>query len=157
MTQTMNSDRPRVPVPAPIIMGLCLLVGEGIEWFLPVVQEPSRLLFVSGWVLQILAVCLLLWCFSMFLRNKTTIMPANPVSRLVIKGPYRFSRNPMYLSLAMVHLGIALSTANIWDFLTFGILIVLMRVYVIKPEESYLTLRFGKAYQDYCQQVRRWI
>ncbi len=157
MTQTMNLDQPRVPVPAPIIMGLCLLAGEGIEWFLPVLQAPSRLVFVSGWVLQILAICLLLWCFAIFLRNKTTIMPANPVNTLVNKGPYRLSRNPMYLSLAMIHLGIALSTANVWDLFTLGIFIVLMRSYVINPEERYLSGRFGQAYEDYRQQVRRWI
>lgn len=157
MSNAVKNDRPAVLLPAPVYMGLCLLAGELLEWWQPVFNGPSTVVFIAGWCVQILAFGLLLWCFAVFMRKRTTIMPANPVSTLVNTGPYRLSRNPMYLALAMIQLGIALSTANAWDFLTLAVYVLLTRLLVINPEERYLRQRFGDAYVRYCAQVPRWI
>jgi protein-S-isoprenylcysteine O-methyltransferase Ste14 len=111
---------------------------------------------LAGWVYILAASVLLLWCFWLFISNRTTIMPRNPVNQLVIRGPYRISRNPMYLSLALFHLGIGIATGNIWHIVTFAPSMLAIRLWVIAPEERYMSLQFGNEYRDYCAKVPRW-
>ena len=153
----LETDRPEVLIPAPIYMGLFMGLGYGLNLALPFSLHAGYLQTWSGWLLIVLATILLLWCFSLFLSSKTTIMPRNPVSTLVQRGPYRFSRNPMYVSLGLFHLGIALSTGNAWHLLTFLPDMLIIRYAVIAPEEAYMQQKFGEAYTRYCQQVPRWI
>lgn len=157
MVDIERADRPDVPVPAPIIMGLCLLVAVLLEWMLPVFDDSPLYALILGWSLQVLGALILLWCFLIFIRKRTTIMPANPVNYLVDSGPYKYSRNPMYLSLLLIHLGISVSTSNLWGLFMTVVFLVLIRIYVINPEEKYLTKHFGESYRDYSQRVSRWI
>ena len=83
-------------------------------------------------------------------------MPRNPVNQLVIQGPYLLSRNPMYLSLALFHLGIGIATGNVWHIVTFAPSMLAIRRWVIAPEERYMADHFGAEYTDYCSKVPRW-
>ncbi len=156
MQPSLNPDRPKVPLPAPIYMAFFVMGGVLLNKIWPMAIHYGAIQVAVGWGLILLASALLLWCFQLFLLNRTTIMPRNPVNSLVIKGPYRFSRNPMYLSLVLIHLGIGIATGNLWQAPTLALSVLAIRRCVIAPEEQYMNTRFADAYQDYCLKVPRW-
>jgi protein-S-isoprenylcysteine O-methyltransferase Ste14 len=91
------------------------------------------------------------------IKNKTTFDTAKSTAKIVKSGAYRFSRNPLYLSLLILLFGIAFSMLSLWLFFTVPILFILFLFNAIKPEEKYLSQKFGKKYLDYSKKVRRWI
>ncbi len=149
-------DRPGVYLPAPAIIALAIGVGYGLNDIWPGKIHPPLVLHALGWAHNLVGIGLILWCFWLFIRRRTTIMPANPVNAFVTTGPYRISRNPMYLGLALVHLGATMATGILWYVATFAVAIVAIRYFVIAPEERYLQQKFGEAYRSYCAQVPRW-
>jgi len=91
------------------------------------------------------------------IRHRTTIVPHHPVATLLTSGVYRLSRNPMYTGLAIAYVGLALLFDSWWPLALCPLVIVAVRHLVIRPEEEYLTWRFGQTYTDYQSHVRRWI
>lgn len=91
------------------------------------------------------------------IRHRTTIVPHRPVATLLTGGPYRLSRNPMYTGLAIAYLGLAVLLGSWWPVLLWPVLILAVRQLVVRPEERYLTQRFGQTYVDYQSRVRRWL
>jgi protein-S-isoprenylcysteine O-methyltransferase Ste14 len=85
------------------------------------------------------------------------MLPFRPASTLVITGPYRFTRNPMYLGAILLVLAFALWLGTWWPAILLPVVIVVVRRYVIAREERYMRRRFGAAYDDYARRVRRWI
>ncbi len=152
-----TANRPNVPVPAPIIMGGFLFLGLLLSRVWPVALEFGLPQLLTGWACIVAATVLLLWCFGLFVSKRTTIMPRNPVNCLVTHGPYKISRNPMYVSLALFHLGIGIATGNVWHIVTFAPSMLAIRLWVIAPEERYMQSHFNEAYLAYCAKVARWI
>lgn len=134
-----------------------MALGQGLDRVVPLWLDIGPAASYAGWLLNALATVLLLWCFALFIRHRTTILPRHPVTTLVAVGPYRLSRNPMYLSLGLFHLGIALSTGNGWHFLSLLPDLLAIRYWVIAPEEAYMQARFGREFTAYSQLVRRWL
>ena len=91
------------------------------------------------------------------IRHRSTIVPHHPVTTLLTGGPYRLSRNPMYTGLAIAYLGLALLFGSWWPIVLWPLVIATVHLLVIRPEERYLTGRFGEAYTDYRARVRRWL
>jgi protein-S-isoprenylcysteine O-methyltransferase Ste14 len=92
-----------------------------------------------------------------FARARTPMDPRQPVTSLVTTGPYRFTRNPMYVGMAFLYLSFAAAFGMLWPIVfLFGVLVVIDRS-VIAREEPYLERRFGQAYRDYSARVRRWL
>lgn len=96
---------------------------------------------------------------SQFTSAKTTINPMTPdnVEKLVVKGLYRFTRNPMYLGVLFLLLAWAAFLQNVVSFAPAALFIVFMTLFQIKPEEKALRRKFGADYDEYCRRVRRWI
>ena len=94
-----------------------------------------------------------------FIRAKTTVNPVSPenASVLVTNGLYRYSRNPMYLAMAMVLIGYAFLVQNLAAFAGPILFMVGMTILQIKPEEQVLREKFGDEYEAYCNQTRRWL
>lgn len=90
-------------------------------------------------------------------RARTTIVPHRPVSALLTNGVYRISRNPMYTGLAIVYSGGSVLAGSWWPLLTGPLALLAVRLLVIRPEERYLTTRFGPTYLDYLARTPRWI
>jgi protein-S-isoprenylcysteine O-methyltransferase Ste14 len=90
-------------------------------------------------------------------RHSTTIVPHHEVSALVTSGVYRWSRNPMYTGLALQYVGGALLAGSWWPLVLWPLVVLVIRLAVIGPEERYLATRFGPAYASYCARVRRWL
>ncbi len=149
-------SRPAVLVPAPIITALAIALGYGLNDVWPGEIDPPLVLHAIGYLHNIAGGVLLSWCFLIFIRNRTTIIPSRTVSALVIQGPYRYTRNPMYVSLALIHLGVTMSSGILWYAATFALSTLATHLFVIAPEERYLQYKFADAYRRYCTQVPRW-
>lgn len=150
---------PLMHVPVPWVFVLAYLVGAGIETRFRTRAPASAIgaIHASGWVLLVIGGGLAVWCLSIFRGLRTTTVPFKVSTHLVTRGPYRFSRNPMYVSLTSIYLGEAGILVQAWPLLTLLIVIAYMDRVVIPYEESRLRETFGTAYEEYGQRVRRWI
>ena len=94
-----------------------------------------------------------------FRKASTTVDPFHPeeASHLVVDSVFRFSRNPMYLSLALVLIGWAVWLGSVFNLAVLALFISFITVFQIKPEEKVLRSLFGESYEQYCANVRRWI
>lgn len=122
---------------------------------LPLGEEPG--LFWIGWSLITAAMLVVVLAFVEFARARTTIDPSRPCRVLIERGPFRFSRNPLYLCLAVVLAGVGLATRSGWTLVAVLPVIWVVRHRVIAPEERYLERRFGEQYREYCRRVNRWL
>ena len=118
----------------------------------------------QGWVqlavgLPLMAASGLLavWGSMTMRRAGTTVGPYSSTTAIVVRGPFRFSRNPMYLSLTGLYLGIAVAVNALWVMVLLPAALVSITVGVIAREESYLERKFGTEYISYKSRVRRWL
>lgn len=141
----------------PVVYAVVFAAGLLLQHFFPVAM-PTKLLrglvtllcmCISGW--------LALWSFFSFWRARTSPMPTTPSAALVTAGPYRFVRNPMYVSLAFLYAGLAFWYEVFWALPLLPIVFVLVRYLVLAGEERYLERKFGDAYLRYKERVPRWI
>jgi len=112
---------------------------------------------VVGLILIAGGIVLMLWSFVTLTRAHTTVIPWEKVSAIVTAGPFRLSRNPIYLADAITYLGASLLIHSWWPLLILPGIVLVMRRLVIDREESYLTERFGDSYRQYQLGVHRWI
>jgi protein-S-isoprenylcysteine O-methyltransferase Ste14 len=94
---------------------------------------------------------------GIFVKIGTNPRPDRPSSVLAISGPYRFTRNPMYVSLTIIYVGIAVFMQSLWSVLLLPCVLLLIQRKVISREEAYLERRFGADYARYRSRVRRWL
>jgi protein-S-isoprenylcysteine O-methyltransferase Ste14 len=112
---------------------------------------------VAGGVLVVCGFVLIAWSAFTFRRFGTSLNPWRGVRALVVSGPYRVSRNPVYAGDVLIHAGIGLLLNNGWILVTLLPAILVMQYGVILREERYLKKRFGDRYLAYCKHVRRWL
>ena len=145
-------------LPPPVMMALAFGVGAAIHHFLPLPAGGfGEAAFAAGEVLLALGFCLGAFLATGFLRRRTTLNPYGHPSSLVVGGPYRFSRNPMYLTLVTVYLGGTLMLGSIWPLATLVVPLAILSRVVIPFEEARMRATFGEAYREYCSRVRRWL
>lgn len=126
-----------------------------VPWPLPFVPHALRL--PVGCLLVATAVALFSYSIRQF-RIAGTPVPGNkPATAIVRGGPYRFSRNPIYLAFFALHLGLAIWVNSLWLVATLVATVAIIAVVVVPREERYLTERFGTEYLDYKASVRRWL
>jgi protein-S-isoprenylcysteine O-methyltransferase Ste14 len=157
---TRAEDHANVLVLPPVLFGLGIAAGYLLRWLVPVRLVPVRLEGEAAFAGAALAVVGLVfggWAFFTFLRAKTTPHPNHPVSALVTWGPYRFSRNPMYVGLSALMAGLALLANTPWLLAPLPFVLFALRRLVVDREEAYLTRRFGDEYRDFLARTRRWI
>lgn len=148
-------DSPGVFVPPPMIFAAGFLTGMLLDRLLALPRYlPPPLL---GALLIGLAAGLAVWAIATFLRHRTAIIPHHRATRLVITGPYRFTRNPMYVALTTAYLGVALELGRVGPLLLLPpTLWTLFRLVVVR-EERHLAARFAADYEAYRTRVRRWL
>lgn len=148
-----------VAFPPPILYALGFGIGYGLHRLRPVALQAGggRMRIVVGGVLIALAAGLAASALLLFRRAGTSPIPHKPTTALVVRGPYRFTRNPMYVSLAALYLGLGLLVNSLWPLLCFPVVIGMVERWVIVREEAYLERRFGDAYRAYRRRVRRWL
>ena len=154
---TVRSDNAGVWFPPPFWYALAVLGGVLLDrrWPLPIVAGRlttlAGVVFVLGWM------ALAVVSIGRFRRSKTSIVPIRPADALVLSGPYRYTRNPMYVSLAFLTIGCGLLLGTWWPMVLLVPTLGIVQQFVILPEERYLRRRFGTAYEAYAQRVRRWL
>jgi protein-S-isoprenylcysteine O-methyltransferase Ste14 len=144
-------------VPPPLYYAAGLAVGMAINGVVALPLGGRRATAVAGAVVAALGLALAFAGVAAVIRHRTTIVPHHPVATLLTSGAYRLSRNPMYTGLAIAYLGLALLLGSWWPLVLWPLVIVAVRQLVIRPEEQYLSQRFGQTYTDYQSHVRRWL
>ena len=146
-----------VIAPPPIIFLALLLAGVEMDVLVPAPFLNDVVQAVLGSALIASALGLAGWCIWLFRRAETPVEPYKPTLHLVEGGPYRFTRNPIYLALVVAFLGAAFAIDTLWLFGLLPVLVAALHWGVIRREERYLMGLFGEAYLAYCNKVRRWI
>ena len=149
-----------VKMTSPAHFALALGVGAWLQqaFALPLpAPTPLAWIELAGGVIACAGLALAVSCFILFARRRTTIMPSGHPSRLVLDGPYRFTRNPMYLALVLSYIGLCLQLGLLWAVALAPLPWLALQWLVIPFEEARLRDEFGRAYSDYCARVRRWL
>jgi len=127
-------------------------------WPLPLSGEAIRpALRAAGFAALFLGILFDGWALSVLIRAGTSPNPMKPTTALVSAGPYRFSRNPVYVGYVFLQAGIALLADAFWPLATILLVLIAVRRLVIAREELYLEAKFGDTYRDYKRRVRRWL
>jgi protein-S-isoprenylcysteine O-methyltransferase Ste14 len=152
-------DSAAIRVPPPVFFFACLGFGILLEYFFPIhliSLSPIPRVIVGG-ILMLASGYFAVSAFFVLIKNMTPFDTAKSTTKIVKEGAYRFSRNPLYLSLLLLLFGIAILLSSLWLFCTIPILYTLFLFKAVKPEESYLSQKFGEEYLTYSAKVRRWI
>lgn len=146
-------------IPVPWVFILAYLAGVALEFALRVRGLiPNRLgLTILGAMLFALGAVIAGWGWMLFHRERTTRVPGEASTTLVTRGPYRFTRNPMYVGLSLAYLGEAGMLHQVIPVLLLPLVIVYLNQVVIPVEEERLRGVFGAAYTQYQEKVRRWL
>lgn len=150
-------DAPGVIAPPPLVYLVALAAGYGLEALLPSASVPDGVRFTLGPILIGAGSTLLGAFLGSFRRAGTAVDPRRPTTAIVTWGPYRITRNPAYLGMALLYSAVALSTGALWPFATLVPALVVIDRFVIAREERYLERKFGAPYRDYRARVRRWV
>ncbi len=155
---------PRIPpfirIPPPLLFVLTFILGTSLQHLEPLslhswvistfAHEVGFALVAVGMLMALTCLCIFVWC-------RTTVIPHGKAEKLITDGPYRFTRNPMYVSLVAVYLGVDGIRGEIWPLLLLPLPVILLNYFVIPFEECRLKQLFGAAYEQYCLNVRRWL
>jgi protein-S-isoprenylcysteine O-methyltransferase Ste14 len=152
-----SADSAGVAVPPPLVYALGFGIGYALDRLKPAPVGMGGPRMLIGWVLAGAGVALAANAIVLFRRAGTSPVPIQPTTALVVRGPYRFTRNPMYVGLAALYAGIALLVNSLWPLLVLPVVLVVIRWQVIAREEAYLERKFGDAYRAYTARVRRWL
>ena len=156
----MNSEMhsvPRIKVPPPVIYMSALLIGVGLNRLWPSSLLPSFWAYTAGTVLIITSILIMPPVLLRFRRAGTPFDVRKAASALITDGPYRVSRNPTYVSLTILYVGLGVIFNNGWVLLLIVPVSLIMDLWVIRREERHLKEKFGKKYLQYKSAVRRWL
>jgi protein-S-isoprenylcysteine O-methyltransferase Ste14 len=146
-----------IPIPPPLYYAAGLAGGMALNTLVRLPLSGRPVTAVAGVVMTALGLAFAFAGVAAVIRHRTTIVPHHAVATLLTSGAYRLSRNPMYTGLAVAYLGLASLFGSWWPLVLWPLVILAVRQLVIRPEERYLTERFGRAYTDYQSRVRRWL
>ena len=152
-----DQDNPGIKVPPPLIYLLPLVLGLLLDRSAHVPFLPSRVRRTIGWPLIGGGVVLARWFRQTMRDADAPVRTDRPVPRLTTEGPFRYSRNPAYLGLAMIYAGIAVLRNALWAILFLPLVLYVIQREVIGREERYLEREFGEPYRYYKQRTRRWL
>jgi protein-S-isoprenylcysteine O-methyltransferase Ste14 len=149
-------DNPGIKVPPPLIYLLPLLLGLILDRKAHLPFLPRGVVRIVGWPLIVCGVLIGGWWRKAMREADAPVRTDRPVPRLTTAGPFGYSRNPAYLSLAMIYAGIAALRNSLWAILLLPPVVYVIQREVIGREERYLERTFGEEYLVYKARVRRW-
>lgn len=153
------SNRLRAPVPPPLLFFAILGAGEVAARLraIPFLPDGVAVRLGLGLPLFLSALAIGIAAFATFHRHRTSAQFGQPVCRLIQSGPYRYSRNPLYVALVLVLLGFAFVLDNGWLLVGAPVLSLALQVLVVAREERFLVELFGEEYVSYRRAVRSWL
>jgi protein-S-isoprenylcysteine O-methyltransferase Ste14 len=154
-------DAAAVRIFPPAVPVVTILLGVGLNRVLPIelgfaLPTPERY-WLGGMIVAGAILGLGGWSVRLFRRSGQNENPWKPTSRIVDRGPFRFTRNPMYLQMLLVCVGVAVILMNWWVLVLTPVGGWLLQQFAILPEEAYLERKFGDRYLAYKRRVRRWL
>ena len=152
-----HKDHADVKIHPPVLVSMLVLAAFFLNKLFPLPFAFPQALVWLGYGIALIGLGLTISAASGFMRARTTLDPHGSVSNIVTSGPYRFSRNPIYLGFLCLLIGFPFIFRNYWGLVLSPVLIVLMNTLVIQHEEAYLEKKFGEVYTDYKSRVRRWL
>jgi len=159
MTTDPKPATSRAKFPPPAFFVLALAAGFLVRWRWPASIWPGHdeALRGAGAAVFLAGLLFASWAVRTFRVAGTSPNPTRPTEALAFAGPYRFTRNPMYLGLSAASAGLAMFWNGLWALLSVPVAMALVSRFVIVREERYLASRFGTPYLEYTKNVRRWI
>jgi protein-S-isoprenylcysteine O-methyltransferase Ste14 len=148
----------QVLVRPPLAWALAVIAGLGLDWLLPLPFLPED--WPNGFLgalVFVLALALAIWAMDTMTRAGTNVPTNRPTTTIVESGPYRFTRNPIYIGMFGGLIGLGIAFDNLWLPLMLVPFALVIRYGVVAREEAYLERRFGEPYRGYRQRVRRWL
>ena len=156
----MNSrgkNNPGVLAPPPVLYLAAVLIGLAVNYLAPISLVPDRARYPIGVAVIILSGLIMPFVLVQFRRARTTFDVRKATTAIITSGPFRFSRNPSYVSLTLLCLGIGIAADNLWIIVMLIPNLVVMQDGVILREERFLERTFGEEYLRYKKSVRRWL
>lgn len=153
MNAAMHSV-PGINVPPPVIYVSAFLIGIGLNILWLTSPMPTFWAFTIGTALFIASILMMPPVLARFCRAGTPFDVRKAASALITDGPYRFSRNPSYVSLTMLYMGLGAALNNAWILLLAVPILFIMNLWVIRREERHLEEQFGECYLEYKSTVR---
>lgn len=151
------ADSPGVRIPPPLFYAAAVVGGWALNRRIPLPVSSALPARALAWIFVLMWAALTAASIGLFRRSRTSLIPVRPATTLVISGPYRVTRNPMYVALAFLTIGLALFINSWWPIMLLVPTLVLVQRFVIVREENYLRRRFADEYDAYRKQVRRWL
>ncbi|HEY8782620.1 MAG TPA: isoprenylcysteine carboxylmethyltransferase family protein [Mucilaginibacter sp.] len=154
-----KEDSPGAPFPPPLIYALTFLLSillERLFYLSSAILHTTALKYIGG-AFILIALLLSVPAIRQFVKSKNTLAPIRPANSLQTTGIYATTRNPMYLGLLCLYIGLIPLLGNLWTLILVIIVILIVTAAVIKPEERYLERRFGQSYAAYKLKARRWV
>ncbi|MEH6545636.1 MAG: isoprenylcysteine carboxylmethyltransferase family protein [Sneathiella sp.] len=145
----------RVPPPLYFLSFLILGIWQSSAWVQGELGAPYMV--IVGGVIAVVGTVFLLKSVRKHETSGTNVEPWKPTTALIIDGLHRYSRNPIYVLMAVVYLGVAIAASSLVAIVLLFFCLLLIRIFVIAKEETYLEDKFGEEYLQYKQKVRRWI
>jgi protein-S-isoprenylcysteine O-methyltransferase Ste14 len=146
-----------IQMPPPVLTLIHLVAAFLLGYLFPLPAPVPGWVALSGWVIVLPGLILVIWAGSMFNQAQTPLHTYGGTTKIVGGGPYRFSRNPIYLGYICMLVGFPLCINMIWGLILAPVLIILINKLVIEHEETYLERKFKQEYLDYKSKVRRWL
>ena len=152
------TDTTNVIIRPPIAWAVAALAGLVLNWLMPLPFIPAAVPAVGlGAMVFALALALFVWAIAAVTQAGSNVPTNLPTTTIVDAGPYRFTRNPIYLGMVLGLIGLAIALNSLWLLLTLVPFAVVIRYGVIAREEAYLERKFGDVYRRYRARVRRWL
>jgi protein-S-isoprenylcysteine O-methyltransferase Ste14 len=159
--KAMNAnDHAGVAVMPPLLFLVALLGGALLSYVVPIgpgLGSANELALAVGLTFVALGFALVTVSFRNFRRADTSVVPSEPSTALVTTGPYRFTRNPIYIGFVLAYFGFAIVLTSMWVLLLLIPVLAILQRGVVVPEEAYLRRKFGDAYRKYQARVPRWL
>ena len=146
----------RVPWP-PLFFVASLAIGIALHLLWPIPLRAGHRLWVAGIILIVIAFAITIWAHRELEKAHTTIRPDRASAALVTTGPFGLTRNPLYVALIVIGVGVALLLNDVWPLLATVLLWLALNSIVIPNEERHLGERFPEQYSGYARRVRRWL
>jgi protein-S-isoprenylcysteine O-methyltransferase Ste14 len=153
-----TKDTAQVIIRPPLAWGLAVIAGLALNWLVPLPFLPADL--PADWlgaVVFVLALALFAWAIVTITRAGSNVPTNRPTTTIVESGPYRFTRNPIYLGMFLGLTGLAIAFDNLWLLMMLVLFALVIRYGVVPREEAYLERKFGNVYGSYRTRVRRWL
>ena len=151
-----KKDNAGVIAPSPAIYLIAILIGIMINYFSPCSFMPKSFQLPLGLFFLFFALILMALSLREFKKAGTNVNPNKPSTTIITSGPFRYTRNPLYVALSFVLIGVGIWLDNIWIITMLVPVLILMHYGVINREERYLTKKFGDKYLKYKESVPRW-